>query len=373
MIGNAINTYQFIQLFNDSPETQAQFTSQLSQIQNQLSSQPLGQQVIDQLVDIALIRQEAEKRGIAVTKEEVDQAIREAFGYFPEGTPTPRPTLETLPTSTLSVLQLTAIPPTPTTTPTLVVTTVVTSTPEATATATLEVDATVTPTLEPSPTPTEYTQQAYDDQFNETVNNLKDTIGFNEQDLRGIVEDQLYREKVSEAITNELAADPVQEQVWARHILVPDESLAQVVIERLNSGEDWNVLAAELSTDESNKNQGGDLGWFDRNRMVSEFADAAFNLAVGEISAPVETQFGWHIIQVLGHEGRPLTDSAYQQLKSQVFEDWLTEQRDAAEIEIRDYWTLRVPTEPTLPAEISNFIASSQQQQPQLPLDLQTP
>jgi len=97
--------------------------------------------------------------------------------------------------------------------------------------------------------------------------------------------------------------------------------------------------------------------------MVPEFEDAAFNLEVGEItSKPVQTSFGWHIIQVLGREERPLSEAAYQQLRQQKFEEFLQGLRDNADIEIRDYWTDRVPVEPSLPPEIVNFIQVAQQQ-----------
>jgi hypothetical protein len=172
LIGNAVQTFQFMQYFGSSPETQASFQSQLMQAQAQLEPISVGQQVVDQLVDDALVRQEAEKRGITVSKEELDEAVQEAFGYFADGTPTPKPTTEPVPTSTLNPTQLALVPPTstPTATPEITATVALTGTEIATNSAQTEAPAstatptgepTVTPTLAPSATPTPYTLEGF--------------------------------------------------------------------------------------------------------------------------------------------------------------------------------------------------------------------
>jgi len=147
VIGNAITNYQYLQFFEDSPDIQSSIANQLAQIQLQLEPNLIGQQVIDQLVEEHLIRQEAERRGITVSRAEIDEAFQSALGYFPDGTPTSEPTIELKPTSTLSSLQLTLVPPTSTPT----------ETPEIVATNTPLVTLTITPTatLIPTATPTE--------------------------------------------------------------------------------------------------------------------------------------------------------------------------------------------------------------------------
>ncbi len=87
-------------------------------------------------------------------------------------------------------------------------------------------------------------------------------------------------------------------KVSAQHILVKTLEEANQVIERLNAGEDFVVLAKELSQDPSNADRGGDLGFFGRGVMVKPFEDAAFSLKAGALSEPVETQFGFHVIKV---------------------------------------------------------------------------
>jgi foldase protein PrsA len=89
-----------------------------------------------------------------------------------------------------------------------------------------------------------------------------------------------------------------KEQVKASHILVEDETTAKKVKEALDNGKDFAELAQEYSTDTSNAAAGGDLGYFAKGDMTEEFEKAAFNLGVDEISEPVKTEFGYHIIKV---------------------------------------------------------------------------
>ena len=86
--------------------------------------------------------------------------------------------------------------------------------------------------------------------------------------------------------------------VKASHILVPTENKAKTLKVMLNEGEDFAYLARQYSQCPS-KTIGGDLGYFKRGQMVKEFETAAFNLPVGEVSEPVQTQFGWHLIKVV--------------------------------------------------------------------------
>lgn len=87
-------------------------------------------------------------------------------------------------------------------------------------------------------------------------------------------------------------------KVKAKHILLNDKETAQKVKAKIDKGEDWNALAKEYSQDDYNKDQGGDLGEFSYKDMVEEFSKKAFSMKEGEISDPVETPFGWHIIKV---------------------------------------------------------------------------
>jgi parvulin-like peptidyl-prolyl isomerase len=181
-------------------------------------------------------------------------------------------------------------------------------------------------------------------------------VGITEADYRKLIELDILRTRLMEQITGDIK--PFDEQVWARHILLADEATANIVYDRLMNGEDFAVVAAEVSTDTSNKDAGGDLGWFGKGMMVLPFEEATFSQKVGEIGKPVQTDFGWHIIQVIGHEDRPLTAEQFDQAKQTAFDTWLADLRAKADeeglVEIFDIWTQRVPMEPTLEEAMSS-------------------
>lgn len=87
-------------------------------------------------------------------------------------------------------------------------------------------------------------------------------------------------------------------KVRASHILVETEKQAKELREQILSGKDFAQLAKEYSMCPSGKRNGGDLGFFSRGQMVPEFDQAAFSLSKGDLSEPVQTDFGWHLIQV---------------------------------------------------------------------------
>jgi peptidyl-prolyl cis-trans isomerase D len=309
----------------------------------------LGSSLLEEIVSDVFIRREAKELGITISEEEIDTYIAEnLFSYYADGTPTPKPTQETIPTSTLSPEQLTLVTQAPTATPTEV------PVEEPTATAT-EVDETDTEAEEPVPTiavptATAYTVDAYQTQLGDYIEYIDTYANVTESDLRKVIASELYRTKLMEALTADLAAN--EEQVWARHILVAEEEEAKLVIERLEASEDFAALAQELSTDTGSGAQGGDLGWFGKGQMVAEFEEAAFDLEFGETSVPVQSQFGWHIIQLVGRENRAISEDRLEQIRQQTLSEWLTEQRETAEVVYIDDWVDKVPTEPTIPQQL---------------------
>lgn len=360
LVNSALEAYNLIQYFGNDVQTIQYIANQLAQINYQLEASIIGQDTLDILIDGILIRQEAFKRGISVSQSEIDQYIQEAFDYFPMGTPTPTTTKQPISTATLSATQYALVSPTPTSAATATLTNTIT---ETLNTDVLSVEPTDTPTELPTQSPTPYTEESFEANYQRTLQQFKESIEFTEEDFINLITTQIYREKLKEIIVQDMNIPIEQEQVWARHILVNDEQLANDITIRLEKGEDWTALAKEYSTDPGTKDTGGDLDWFSKGSMVAEFESAAFELDIGKISQPVQSQYGWHIIQTLGRRTQPFTDSELQQEQESKFADWLSSIRENAEITIDDTWINRVPTEPTLPAELIQYIDSVLAQQ----------
>ena len=367
--------YAQYQMFGDSAEYQQYFLGQMQQVQSTLADyESFGENVLNSMVDDQVIAIEAKKMGIEVSDADVDELLMELFNYYPSGTPTPEPTTTPWNTPTVSEAEQALLGYTPTpaleateeVVPTEVVATETDEAAEATeavaeSTETADVEAaeetpeaTATPaevaaaeTAEPTATP--YTEELYQESYNEYIASLE-SVNVSEEYLRQYVYHYLLDQKVQEQVYSELPV--VQEQVWARHILVETEDEAKDVLARLDAGEDWNALAAELSLDTSNNTTGGDLGWFPRGYMVEPFEEAAFALEVGKISDPVETDYGWHIIQVIGHEERALSADDYSYAQQLHYQQWLEEAKADKTIKTNDVWKDIVPQDPSISADM---------------------
>lgn len=105
-------------------------------------------------------------------------------------------------------------------------------------------------------------------------------------------------------------------EIRASHILVETEDQAKDIEKRLKAGEDFAKLATELSKDPGSGKQGGDLGFFTKDRMVPEFSTAAFALAIGEVSEPVKSQFGYHVIKLTEKREKPIP--TFEEVKDQI-------------------------------------------------------
>jgi peptidyl-prolyl cis-trans isomerase C len=144
-----------------------------------------------------------------------------------------------------------------------------------------------------------------------------------------------------------------EEEISARHILVPTEDEAKAALKRVKGGEDFAKVADEVSKDPGSK--GGDLGWFTKDRMVPEFGEAAYKLNKGEISEPVKSQFGWHVIKLEDKRQKPFP--SFDDVKTQVAQyvaqksqsELILKLREAARIERTEAPAAEAPA-PAAPA-----------------------
>lgn len=451
-----VNLQQLEQQFG-----QSFFTQQINQIQAQLQSPfTLGMQVLDDMIDEKIVAQEAAARGITVSDEEVEAALREEIARNRNAITAPQAT-ETAEAGIAATATATAWTPTPL--PTIDANVVVTAT------------ATPLPTAEPLPTQPIISDTGYTEGLNELSTTLSDINSVDLEGYRAVIRARLLADKLSAAIGEETVT-ATEEQVHARHILInvitptvslsdtnvitapiapgtaasgtlttsavisgdvaagstltatapvsattaptaatpvtpttsvttaaattttaplsptaaltstdgmtatagvtatagmttvpgitstagitestqPEtpvertdaeaKALAESLRQRILAGEDFATLAREYSDDTGSGAQGGDLGWFGRTAMVAPFAETAFTLPIGEISEPIKTQFGYHIIEVLEKdENRPKEESQLQQERTQAFQDWLQEKKTTIEIERPSDLSARLP------------------------------
>jgi len=265
--------------------------------QAQTSMMTLPNTVLDELIDAEITRQECDLLGLTVTEEEVQIELETQFGYDRN-------------------------PPTPTPIP---------------ITHTLPITVTPTPTIAPM------TAEEFDEQRTRWAELMVQSAGgFDEDDFRGLLRDGLLRQKLEESLKTGFPT--TEEQVHASHILLATAETAQEVLDRLEAGEAFEDLAAELSTDESNRDTGGDLGWFPRGQMVTEFEEAVFALLPGETSGIVETQFGFHIIRLEERDpNRELDESTLASRQAQMIADWYEARRAGPEV-VRSWDSTMVPT-----------------------------
>ena len=347
LVTEYMNTYQYIQSFGD-PNALSYFQNYLLQIQSELEPEYLGYGIIDDLVENVIVQEEAEKLGIQVSVEEVESRIDALiFEYYPEGTPTPEPTTKVWSTPTLSAIQSVLVPPTPTT--------VITTTEELDPIPTESV-------IEPTPilpTPTIYTEKAYKTNYKDFMSYINSYARVSEDDIFNYYKAQMLRALVAEAVITDIPSE--SEALWARHILFRDqetgEELANDFLARIDAGEDFLAVAQELAvvpedTEEEAQILFEDLGWFSEGQMVSPFEDASRSLEIGEISQPVNTTFGWHVIQLLGSDMQPRSQTEIDQIRMEAFQNWLNNKRLDYEIDITPDWISAVPTEPDIPEQL---------------------
>ena len=160
---------------------------------------------------------------------------------------------------------------------------------------------------------------------------------FTEEQYRQEIRDALLLAELSVAVAQDGQASNVVTQVHARHILLSTEAEAVVALARLEAGETFEAVAADVSNDATTRDNGGDLDWFVPEQLTTpELGAFALTLSAGEIGGPVVTALGYHIVQLL--ETREVDFIAEEQaaIVQSTFELWLENQLNSASIE--RYW-----------------------------------
>ncbi|MCC6790310.1 MAG: peptidylprolyl isomerase [Thermomicrobiales bacterium] len=189
-------------------------------------------------------------------------------------------------------------------------------------------------TMEPSPTPNQeqarQTATANFDDYEEAIFDRAHLSRSDYEDL--IVRPAIARERINDKLTAGIGQSA--EQVHASHILVDTKDLADAIYADLMNGADFAQAARDQSIDSGTAPNGGDLGWFTRGQMVDPFEEVAFTTQAGQISAPFETEFGWHIVLVHEHaQDRAMTDDQITQLRGSLVDDWLSAKIAATKID----------------------------------------
>ena len=364
-------------------ETIQQYASdQLTNLQRPIL---MGSQVLDEMEEELVLKQGADEMGItvddAVIDQQVDEYMAQRVGLVAPGSNTPTPTTEpsVTPTPLVSPTPSNTPRPTATSTPLPTATPPVDEqgTPLPTATEPVDEEGnplpTSTPTAEPSPTlsPTP-TATLEPDKIQATLEQEADDWYGDATDAsevsRDTIREMFYYDALRTAVRDRLAEDvPTEElQVNARHMLFAfnpenasdptpptDEQKAAALqraedaLQALQDGEPFANLATVVSNDTGSGANGGELGWASPDNYVDNFKDTVLNATIGEIVGPIETEFGYHIIQVHEREIRELSASELSSRQQEAYQTWLNERLGEANISRHDDWLDRIPETPS--------------------------
>lgn len=187
----------------------------------------------------------------------------------------------------------------------------------------------------------------YKKQYGDQFATLLKQSGMTEKELKETVRGELaMKEAVKKSITDKEIKENHKPEIKASHILVKDEATAKKVKDELAQGKSFEDLVKQYSEDPGSKEKGGDLGYFKPGSMVKEFEDAAYKLKKDEISDPVKTKFGYHIIKVTDiKELKPL-DQEKDRIKNDLVEkkmqdaqfmnDLVTKEMKKSDVKIED-------------------------------------
>ncbi len=156
--------------------------------------------------------------------------------------------------------------------------------------------------------------------------------------LRELYFEKVIKSSVSDADARKLYDDQVklikpEEEVSARHILVETEEKAKELKEKITAGADFATVAKENTKDTGSKEDGGNLGYFGRGQMVPQFEEVVFKLNKGDVSDPVKTQFGWHLIKI--EDKRFKQPPAFEIVKDRIVQSQLLQKAQQSAVALR--------------------------------------
>ena len=295
-------------------------------------STDVSEPTIQQMIDDKLYSAGAEAMGITIGEDETELLALNRFSLpdAPLLTPQPTPTMSAarsdMATQTAeaerSIALGTPVGAPAAATPGAALATPIPTTPEATPPG----DLPATPTLEESRTTADIEFEIFRDQVFPPAHMSMDDY------TRLWVIPQALRERVDSRIINDVPQSA--EQVEAEHILVGTQDLANEIYAQVTGGADFGQIARTSSTDTATAPTGGKLGWITQGQMDPTFAAAAFALQPGQISEPVQTSFGWHVIRVQNRQSdRPLSPEQYTAATDDATASWLEAQRAQADVD----------------------------------------
>lgn len=328
----------------DSSNSEGDFITQyLEQVRAQLTQQRaiLPRQVIDDMIEEELARQKAREVGISVSDEEIREAIRarlaQQLGYLTPAEATAIAQTAVAETATAQVFTPT---PSPTATATLTNTAAITATPTLTSTE----QAT------PEPTPTRHiiTEEEFSREYARYVQLLNEQARVSETELRQYTEGQLLVDALRKWFAEQTPKEA--EQVHVSHIQAASEEQAKLALERLNQGEDFALVAQQVSSNTVTAEKGGDLGWFMKGELAlrynPEIENVAFSLEPGHYyTQPITSTMGWQIIKVNERGIHPLNENQLYAKQAEAYSSWLQE----AKKNVQDLWqSSMAPPDPKL-------------------------
>ena len=320
----------------------------------------IGQTVLENMISLELVNQEAERRGIAISQAEIDTEIGEQYSFYDGGLPTPFPTPEN------------TVEPTPSITP-IPDPALADVTPEPTEEIVVEEEAEEVPTNTPQPTNTPVSRASFDEQLQEDLDAL-DELGVNPQLQLDQAGQSLLFRAVGKALYEENGGGLTAPHITSFLLVYATQEEADAAVARINSEgflQVWNEVRS-LPSDPENTRPPQAVERIEEtadqySRSYESLADMLLELNPGDVSEiieDIEVQSNlpvFIIAQVTSNEELELSEFTIQQLESEALQEWLTDARATQDVEVFENWRNRVPRQPILDSEFSQPVPTPTQ------------